>query len=55
MESELARLRAENATLKLEREILKDVLSANQEGGRQAMLAIIDPPEEKSAAGRRRR
>ncbi len=34
--------------------LLKEVLRANQQGGRRAMLAIIDPPEEKSAAGRRR-
>jgi len=35
--------------------LLKDILAANKTGGRQAMLAIIDPPEEKTAAGRRRK
>lgn len=36
-------------------ELLRAVLIANQQGGRQAMLAVIDAPREKSAAGRGRR
>ncbi len=35
--------------------LLSEVLKANKKGGRQAMLAIIDPPKEKSAASRGRK
>ncbi len=36
-------------------ELLKKVLEANREGGRAAMLAVIDTPKERSASGRARR
>jgi hypothetical protein len=35
--------------------LLKKVLDANQEGGRAAMLAVIDTPKGKSASGRARK
>lgn len=36
-------------------DLLKDVLNASRDAGRQAMLAIIDTPRDKSAASRGRR
>jgi hypothetical protein len=36
-------------------ELMKQVLEANRQGGRAAMLAVIDAPREPSAARRRRR
>jgi hypothetical protein len=36
-------------------ELMKKVLEANKQGGRVAMLAVIDTPKDESAAGRRRR
>lgn len=36
-------------------ELMKQVLEASRQGGRAAMLAVIDSPREASAAGRRRR